>query len=98
MTALYHGHGDIVRVLTEAKAQVNTQEEVCCSYNQKTYCTPSYPVLLYLHMNYLCFCPQRGCTALHMAAQEGKVDVVRLLTEAKADVNIQTEVHTCTCM
>ena len=27
-----------------------------------------------------------------MAAQEGKVDVVRLLTEAKADVNIQTEV------
>ena len=28
-----------------------------------------------------------------MAAQEGKVDVVRLLTEAKADVNIQTEVY-----
>ena len=35
-----------------------------------------------------------------MAAQEGKVDVVRLLTEAKADVNIQTEVaiYTCTHM
>ena len=29
-----------------------------------------------------------------MAAQEGKRDVVRLLTEAKAHVNVQTEVHT----
>ena len=29
-----------------------------------------------------------------MAAHEGKVDVVRLLTEAKAHVNIQTKVHT----
>ena len=28
-----------------------------------------------------------------MAAQEEKVDVVRLLTEAKAHVNIQTEVY-----
>ena len=42
----------------------------------------------------VCFCPQDGWTALHLAAQEGKVDVVRLLTEAKAHVNIQTEVHT----
>ena len=37
---------------------------------------------------------QDGGTALHMAAQEGKVDVVRLLlTEAQALVNIQTKVH-----
>ena len=28
MTASFHGHVDIVRMLTEAKAQVNTQEEV----------------------------------------------------------------------
>ena len=45
-------------------------------------------------MKYLCFRPQDGWTALHMAAQEGKHDVVRLLTEAKAHVDIQTEVHT----
>ena len=32
-------------------------------------------------------------TALHMAVQEGKVDVVRLLTEAGAHLNIQTEVY-----
>ena len=39
-------------------------------------------------------CSQDGWTALHLAAQEGKVDVVRLLTEARAQVNIQTEVYT----
>ena len=42
----------------------------------------------------VCLCPQNGATALHLAALEGKVDVVRLLTEAQAQVNIQTEVHT----
>ena len=42
----------------------------------------------------VCLCPQDDWTALHLAAQEGKVDVVRLLTEARAQVNIQTEVHT----
>ena len=37
---------------------------------------------------------QDGWTALHLAAQEGKVDVVRLLlTEAQALVNIQTKVY-----
>ena len=44
----------------------------------------------------VCFCPQDGFTALHCAAQEGKIDVVRLLTEAKAHINIQTEVHAYT--
>ena len=37
---------------------------------------------------------QDGWTALHLAAHEGKVDVVRLLlTEAQALINIQTKVH-----
>ena len=37
---------------------------------------------------------QDGRTALHMAAQEGKVDVVRLLlTEAQTLVNIQNKVY-----
>ena len=43
--------------------------------------------------SYVCSCPQEGETALHLAAQGGKVDVVRLLTEAQAQVNIQTEVY-----
>ena len=32
-------------------------------------------------------------TALHLAAHEGKVNVVRLLTEAGAQLNIQTKVN-----
>ena len=37
---------------------------------------------------------QDGWTALHMAAQKGKVDVVRLLlTEAQTLVNIQNKVY-----
>ena len=61
------------------------------------YNTSSYTVLLYIAVLgelTVCFCPQDGWTALHLAAQEGKVDVVRLLTEAKAHINIRTEVHT----
>ena len=37
-------------------------------------------------------CLQLGSTALHVAAQEGKTDVVRLLIEAKAQINIQRNV------
>ena len=40
----------------------------------------------------MCFCQQDGWAALHLAAQEGKVDVVRLLTESQAQVNLKTEV------
>ena len=36
---------------------------------------------------------QNNWTALHLAAQKGIVDVVKLLTEAKAQVNIQTKVQ-----
>ena len=39
MTASFEGHVDIVRILIEAKAQINAQEEVCCSYHQKTHYT-----------------------------------------------------------
>ena len=39
------------------------------------------------------FCIQDNWTALHLAAQKGIVDVVNLLTQAKAHVNIKTKVH-----
>ena len=80
MTASCNGHVDIVRILIDAQAQVNTQSEVCCYIIKKNMLVHS--------------CPQDGWTALHLAAQEGKVDVVRLLIDAEAQVNIQTEVHT----
>ena len=35
---------------------------------------------------------QTGSTALHMAAQEGHYEIVRMLLEAKADVNVQNNV------
>ena len=97
MTASFEGHVDIVRTLIEAKAQVNTQKEVWLLLPPETHCTTHHTVLLYIAVLgelTVCFYPQDGWTALHMAAQEGKIDVVRLLTEAKAHTNIQTEVHT----
>ena len=46
-----------------------------------------------LHVHVTVFYIQlHGRTALHLAAEEGRVDVVRLLIEAKAQVNIQTKV------
>lgn len=42
----------------------------------------------------MCLCPQNGWTALHLAAQGGRAEVVRLLAEAKAQINLQTEVYT----
>ena len=46
MEASIHGAVDIVKMLIEAKAQVNTQEEVCCSYHQKTHCTIVIPSVI----------------------------------------------------
>ena len=99
MVASFEGHTDIVQTLIEAKAEINTQEEVCCSYHQKTHCTQhitTHTVCLYtvvLGEVTVCYCPQDGETALHLAAHEGKVDVVRLLTEAQALVNTRNKVY-----
>ena len=47
MAASIHGHVDIVKMLIEAKqAQVNTQEEVCCPYHQKTHSTIITPSVI----------------------------------------------------
>ena len=96
MTASCGGHVDIVRILFEAKAEFNTQEEVYYAAptgRKHTTHNTSYSVSLYIGELTVCLCSQDGWTALHLAAQEGKVDVVRLLTEAQAQVNIQSEVH-----
>ena len=41
----------------------------------------------------MCLCPQDGLTALHLAAREGKVDVVKLLTDAQAQIDIRAKVY-----
>ena len=53
MAASSEGHTDVVQTLIEAEAQINTQEEVCCSYHQKTHCTAHSAVqsLLYSDIN-----------------------------------------------
>ena len=38
------------------------------------------------------FYPQSGSTALHLAALEGNLDVVRILTGAKAHIETQAKV------
>ena len=40
----------------------------------------------------MCVCSQNGWTALHLVAIEGRVDVVKLLTQARAQLDIQSEV------
>ena len=35
MAASFHGHSDIVRMLTAAEAEIDKQDEVCCSYCEK---------------------------------------------------------------
>ena len=64
---------------------------------QNTHCTSHHHTQCYYYIAALgelnVFCAQNGWAALHMAALEGKVDVVRLLTEARAQVNIQTKVN-----
>lgn len=41
----------------------------------------------------MCLFMQRGWTALHLATQEGKINVVKLLIDAKAHVNMQEVVR-----
>ena len=96
MTASFKGHSDIVKTLFEAKTQVNTQDKVWLLLPPENtlHNLSSYTVLLYIAEPTVCFHPQNGWTALHLAVQEGKIDVVRLLTEAKAHVDIQIKVHT----
>ena len=96
MLASLMGHVDIVKTLIEAKAQINTQDKVWLLLPPENtlHNMSSYTVLLYIAEPTVHFYPQDGCTALHLAVLEDKVDVVRLLTEAKAHVNIQIKVRT----
>lgn len=48
MTASFNGHVDTVRMLIEARAQIDAQEEVCYSYHMRMYYINISWVLLYL--------------------------------------------------
>ena len=106
MTAAFEGHADIVQTLIEVQAQINRQNEV---YTRIMLflppCTRTYMysyTQYYIHFHQAAVLSagdcvfvstQGGWTAFHLAAQEGKVDVVRLLlTDSQTLVNIQTMV------
>ena len=87
MAASFGGHVD---TLIETKAEVNVQKKVL--HHNVVYMQHVHvPVYLWYNVS-VWVCPQDGWTALHLAAHKGKLDVVRLLTEAHAQVNIQTKV------
>ena len=63
MIASFQGHVDIVRILIEAKAKINTQNEVCCTYippENSLHNTSSYTESLYVAVLgelTVCLCP-----------------------------------------
>ena len=95
MSATMNRHVDVVRMLIQAKANINAQDEVSCCIDllEYTIYTSWCTVVNWTFHITMGFCPQEGWTALHMAAWEGEVSTLRLLTEARVHVNIQTEVH-----
>jgi hypothetical protein len=43
-------------------------------------------------------CLQEGGSALFVAAYNGRVEAVRALLQAGADVNVSTQVQACVCL
>lgn len=93
MIASLNGHAESVKILIEAEAQVNTQDKVIYAASTSRKILHNTSSLQLKGELTVCFCSQDGWTALHLAAQEGRIDVVRLLIEAQAQVNVQSEVH-----
>ena len=100
MTASFNGHADIVQTLIEAKAEIGTREEVNTVLTAKNTVDPHtmlphkcHCIQMYYRQSTMCMYTQGGWTALHLAAHEGNIYVMRLLVnEAQTLVNIQTEV------
>ena len=56
---------------------------------------PTYVTVHSHHSRHLLYTPQDGCTAVYQASFEGHSQVVELLTNAGAVVDIQDEVVVC---
>ena len=95
MIASFEGHTDILQMLIKAKAQISTQTEVhiLCTMKHTAHTPHRHTLALFFNVRGF-MSTQNGSTALHLAAQQGKADVVRLLLiEAQILINTQTEVR-----
>lgn len=83
MTALHlaakEGHANIVKELLKFGARVNAKTKVRHAFSVLAWCVSGVVAF------------QKANTALHIAALAGKQDVVRILVEHKADVNVQSQ-------
>ena len=84
--ASQEGHCEVVRILLEAKADVNMKDDVSES------CSSDSTVIVLVCVMFVTDSVQDEATALHMASQDGHCEVVGTLLEAKADVNMKTNV------
>ena len=87
LAASFLGHVDVVCVLIEAHADVNSQSTVWYS-GQPVHRIYAYVIPLHSLTPYA----QNDLTALYLSSQTGHIDVVRALIKAGAHVNQRTKV------
>ena len=85
----------MVKLLAEAKAQINIQTEV---YTLHAYITCMYIGYLHYKKCSLLICVQDGRTALYIACWKGHMSVVKQLLQKYADVSIRQKVYTIRCV
>ena len=83
MWASSRGYTEIVKVLAEAKADLNITDEV------KVHYTHYYVAQI---RSILCISLQDGDTALIWSASEGHTDLVKILVDHHADMDIRNKV------
>ena len=86
--ACWQGHHDVAEILLKSGALVDTQDKVTLSYY-------SCALLCLLRIHIF---PQQGHTALWHTSFCGNIQLVKLLMEHRAQVDLQTIVCMIDCM